>query len=147
MIQPQSIIVPGFWCWPQKHGRVTEGWSLPLKKFEGSVYKSYENSIRLGFCCKPLSMLYRGQARSRWQWLDHHEAECASWSSAVSEAIWLSGVMEDLQLKRSSDLVVLFEDNQGAIGMAKNCESKRSNHKDIKHHFIRDYIANGRVAV
>lgn len=75
------------------------------------------------------------------------EAEYVSLSSAVSEAIWLSGVMADLQLKRPSDPVVIFEDNQGAIGMAKNCESKRSKHIDIKHHFIRDHIANGRVAV
>ncbi|XP_065084611.1 uncharacterized protein LOC135706866 [Ochlerotatus camptorhynchus] len=74
------------------------------------------------------------------------EAEYVSLSSAVSEVIWLPEVMEDLQLKRPADPVVI-EDNQGAIGMAKNCESKRSKHIDIKHHFIRDHIANGRVTV
>lgn len=75
------------------------------------------------------------------------EAEYIALSSAVSEAIWLSGILNDLNLKRSCDPVTIFEDNQGCIGMAKNCESKRSKHIDVKHHFIRDHVSNGSVKI
>lgn len=74
------------------------------------------------------------------------EAEYIALSSAVSEAVWLSGILDDLKLKNSSP-VTIYEDNQGCIGMAKNCESKRSKHIDVKHHFVRDHISNGNVRI
>lgn len=75
------------------------------------------------------------------------EAEYVALSSAVSEAVWLSGILDDLKLRSSSTPTTIYEDNQGCIGMAKNCESKRSKHIDVKHHFIRDHIFNGSVRV
>ncbi|XP_055645374.1 uncharacterized protein LOC129781891 [Toxorhynchites rutilus septentrionalis] len=76
-----------------------------------------------------------------------YEAEYIALSSSVSEAVWLSGILDDLKLKSSSVPVTIYEDNQGCIGMAKNCESKRSKHIDVKHHFIRDHISNGSVKI
>ncbi|XP_055522370.1 uncharacterized protein LOC129716562 [Wyeomyia smithii] len=75
------------------------------------------------------------------------EAEYVAVSSAVSEGIWIAGVLEDLELKKKDEAFIIFEDNQGCIGMARNFESKRSKHIDIKHHFLRDHIANGRLRI
>lgn len=67
-------------------------------------------------------------------------------SAAVSEAIWLRGLLVDLGVQ-FTEPTKIFEDNRGCIGMATNLECKRSKHIDIKHHFIRDYIAEGTIDV
>lgn len=56
------------------------------------------------------------------------------------------GLLDDLGLKTVKP-VPIFEDNRGCIGMAKNLESKRAKHIDIKHHFVRDHIATGDLTV
>ena len=74
------------------------------------------------------------------------EAEYVSLSAGVQEAIWLRGIMEDLH-QIENEATTIYEDNHGCIGMAKNCESKRAKHIDIKHHFIRDHVANGNIQI
>lgn len=73
------------------------------------------------------------------------EAEYVALSAAASEAVWLAGVLNDLGEKMEP--VTIFEDNRGCIGMAKNAESKRVKHIDIKHHFLRDLVAAGKILV
>ncbi|KXJ69879.1 hypothetical protein RP20_CCG025545 [Aedes albopictus] len=75
------------------------------------------------------------------------EAEYVALSAAVSEEVWLAGVLEDLKCKPSTALVIIFEDNRGCIGLAKNAESKRIKHLDIKHHFIKDHVAAGTIKI
>lgn len=74
------------------------------------------------------------------------EAEYVALSAAAAEAIWLAGLLGDLGMKTVKP-VPIFEDNRGCIGMAKNLESKRAKHIDIKHHFVRDHIATGDLTV
>lgn len=73
------------------------------------------------------------------------EAEYVALSAAASEAIWLTGILEDLNITVKP--VVIHEDNRGCIGMAKNRETKRSKHIDVKHHFIRDHVEEGRLLI
>lgn len=75
------------------------------------------------------------------------EAEYVALSSAVSEAIWLGGLLEDLKCKSKAEAIPIFEDNRGCIGLARNMESKRIKHIDIKHHFLRDHVAAGTVTI
>ncbi|KXJ79603.1 hypothetical protein RP20_CCG000255 [Aedes albopictus] len=75
------------------------------------------------------------------------EAEYVALSAAVSEGVWLAGVLEDLKCKPSTAPVIIFEDNRGCIGLAKNAESKRIKHLDIKHHFIKDHVAAGTIKI
>ena len=75
------------------------------------------------------------------------EAEYVALSAAATEALWLSGILEDLKMKDPKAPVELREDNQGCIGMARNPETKRSKHIDIKHHFIRDHVAAGHLTI
>lgn len=73
------------------------------------------------------------------------EAEYIAMSSCVSESIWLSGLMGDLGEVKLIYPVPIFEDNQGAIAMAKKEETKRAKHIDVKFHFIREAVTAGRI--
>lgn len=74
------------------------------------------------------------------------EAEYVALSCDAAEAIWLTGILGDLGVKQIEP-VTMFEDNHGCIGMAKNLESKRAKHIDIRYHFVRDHVAEGKLDV
>ncbi|XP_037807715.1 secreted RxLR effector protein 161-like [Lucilia sericata] len=74
------------------------------------------------------------------------EAEYVALSSAVSEAIWLRGILQDLDILKN-ETITINEDNRGCICMANNVKSKRSKHIDIRHHFIRDNVEKGVVKI
>ena len=65
------------------------------------------------------------------------EAEYVAANDAVREAVWLRLLLEELGLKQQG-ATLLWQDNQGAIAIAKNPEShSRTKHIDVKHHYIR----------
>ncbi|KXJ81693.1 hypothetical protein RP20_CCG018328 [Aedes albopictus] len=72
------------------------------------------------------------------------EAEYVALGAGVTEAVWLAGLLDDLGIPNALP-VTIYEDNRGCIGMARNLESKRAKHIDIKHHFIRDHVAAGNI--
>ena len=75
------------------------------------------------------------------------EAEYIALGSATQEAIWLCRLMTDLNINQAKPMVIR-EDNQGAIAMAKNpVGHKRTKHIDIKHHFIREAIHAGTIVL
>lgn len=46
------------------------------------------------------------------------------------------------------EAVKIYEDNQGAIALAKNPEfHKRSKHIDIRYHFVREKVEDGQVVL
>ena len=68
------------------------------------------------------------------------EAEYAALSSATLEAVWLRRLMEDLGRQKDAPPTV-YEDNQGAIELAKNAKyHNRTKHIDICHHFVRERV-------
>ena len=63
--------------------------------------------------------------------LSTSEAEYVALSIATKEAIWLSRLLQDLQASMKVP-VVMMEDNQGTIALAKNTISlNRAKHIDI----------------
>ena len=75
------------------------------------------------------------------------EVEYVALGSATQEAIWLRRLMTDLNVSQVNPTVIR-EDNQGAIAMAKNpVGHKRTKHIDIKHHFIREAVHDGTIAL
>ena len=73
------------------------------------------------------------------------EAEYMALASATQEAIWLQQLLTDLKSKPNGSMLI-FEDNQAAICMAKNAQYHgRAKHIDIKYHFIREHIAKATV--
>jgi hypothetical protein len=75
------------------------------------------------------------------------EAEYMAVSAAVQEAIWLRNLLSELGFQQKLPTTI-FEDNQGCIKMAENpVINPRSKHIDLRHHYIRERVADGSVAL
>ncbi|XP_062700537.1 uncharacterized protein LOC134284937 [Aedes albopictus] len=59
----------------------------------------------------------------------------------------VNNIFEDLKLVRPGTAFILFGDNRGCIAMITNTEIKRVKHIDVKHHFLRDHVAQGRLQI
>lgn len=79
-------------------------------------------------------------------------------TQAAKEAIWLSGLLEELHPSVANEIpalgapvyclvaTVIYCDNQGAQALARNPTSHaRSKHIDIQHHFVRDKVQDGTI--
>ena len=75
------------------------------------------------------------------------EAEYMALAQAAKEAIWLRALARALGFPQNAPTLI-FEDNQGAIKLAKNpVLHARTKHIDVRHHFIREAIGCHQVAV
>uniref|UniRef100_A0AAV1TIP8 Polyprotein n=1 Tax=Peronospora matthiolae TaxID=2874970 RepID=A0AAV1TIP8_9STRA len=75
------------------------------------------------------------------------EAEYMSLYSATQEAIWLRGLLKDLNYC-AKNATTIFQDNQGCIALAKNpVYHSRTKHIDIKFHFLREKVASAVIAL
>ena len=75
------------------------------------------------------------------------EAEYISQTHAAKEAVWLRNFVVELQGKPQGLLTMLCN-NQGAIALSKDnkCHS-RTKHIDLRHHFIREAVDEGKINV
>ncbi len=72
------------------------------------------------------------------------EAEYVALSQAAQECVWLRRLLSDLGMDVSP--VMILEDNQGAIAIAKNpVDHSRTKHIDIRYHYIRECVQNGQI--
>ena len=77
--------------------------------------------------------------------LSSTEAEYMSLAAAVHEVIWLKRMLSSLKIYPNSK-VKIYQDNQGAIALAKNpIFHQRTKHIDIKYHFVREKVESGDV--
>lgn len=67
------------------------------------------------------------------------EAEYIAAASAISEALWLKKLFSDIGIPLTSPTPIM-EDNQGCLFIAKNPETKRSKHVDVKYHMVRENV-------
>jgi hypothetical protein len=76
--------------------------------------------------------------------LSSTEAEVIATTEAIKEAIWLQGLMKELNVITSC--ASIFVDNQSAIYLCKDpILHDRSKHIDVKLHYIREILASGIV--
>ena len=88
----------------------------------------------------PISWLSKKQATVA---LSTSEAEYVSVSAATQEAVWLRRLLTDIQAIPEGPTVIM-EDNQGAIGIAKNpIQHARTKHIDIRYHYVREALQQG----
>ena len=79
--------------------------------------------------------------RQRTVALTSTEAEYLALSSAAQETMWLRKLLSNLGYEQNEP-TVLYEDNQGAIALAKNpTNHARTKHIDIRHHYIRQEVS------
>jgi hypothetical protein len=75
------------------------------------------------------------------------EAEYMAASAASYQAVWLSRLLGEVIGEEPKNIKLLV-DNQSAIALCKNpVHHERSKHIDIRFHFIRKYIEDGKVEV
>lgn len=77
--------------------------------------------------------------------LSSAEAEYASLTKVVTEAIWLRGLLRDLG-QRVADPTIIHEDNQACIRVAESDKpTRRMKHVDVRFHFVKNEIDAGIV--
>lgn len=72
------------------------------------------------------------------------EAEYVAACCATQELIWLNKILHDMKVNLTLP-IVMYEDNQGCIFLAKNSETKRSKHIDVKWHYLRNCVTEGQI--
>ena len=72
------------------------------------------------------------------------ETEYMAMTKAIKEAIWLHGLVEDLEIYQEH--VSIFCDSQSAIYLAKNqVYHSQTKHIDVRFHFVREIIDEGYI--
>ena len=76
------------------------------------------------------------------------EAEYVAMASAAQESVWLRQLIAELTNSIAEAPTLIYEDNQSVIAMTKNPQYHGgAKHIDIKHHFIRQQVAQGTIAL
>ncbi|KAG5456991.1 MAG: hypothetical protein BJ554DRAFT_3113 [Olpidium bornovanus] len=76
------------------------------------------------------------------------KAEFVSGSMAAQEITWLRAIRGAIDGDANRTATTLYIDNNGAIELAKAVKtSRRSKHIDIRYHHLRQYAADGAIAV
>ena len=79
--------------------------------------------------------------------LSSMEAEYMAACAATQEALWLSMLLEQMNIQLSKP-IILNEDNKSCIEFSKNPGNhQRSKHIDTKYHFVRERVAAGDIAL
>ena len=80
--------------------------------------------------------------------LSSTEAEYVSLADCVKEILFLRQVLQFLRPDAQTMGIVVYEDNDGAIQLAKNpASSGRTKHIDGRHHFLGDICREGKVRI
>jgi len=80
--------------------------------------------------------------------LSSTEAEYIALVQAAKELLWIQQLLEDLGITNVINRNIIYEDNQGAIALAKNPEyHARTKHIDIQYHFIRECVEKGKITL
>jgi hypothetical protein len=78
--------------------------------------------------------------------LSSTEAEYMAITEAIKEAIWLKAFVGEMSSFEGP--ITVFCDNQSAIHLTKDrMYHEKTKHIDIRYHFVRDVISEGKVAV
>lgn len=74
------------------------------------------------------------------------EAEYVAACQAVQESIWVEKLLTDLDIEVKYPIEI-NEDNFGCVMISKNPETKRTKHIDVKFHFLRNLVWEGRYVL
>jgi hypothetical protein len=75
------------------------------------------------------------------------EAEYVAATTAACQGIWLARLLGEIKIEEAKAMV-LNVDNKSAISLSKNpVFHDRSKHIEIRYHFIRECVENGKVQI
>ena len=97
------------------------------------------------YCRGPILWFSRTQ---RCVTLSSTEAEYVALAECLKEVLFVRQILEFLRPDVDYGATTLFEDNEGAVQLAINpLSSTRTKHIDVRYHFIRDKVREGKVDV
>lgn len=117
------------------HGYSDASWGelKHRKSTTGYCFKSYMNLLS----CKT--------AKQKTVSLSSTDAEYVALSTASQEDIWLKRLLDEFGITNGEGSFVINIDNQGAKYIAEQLETRRPKHIELKYHFIRQQIQDGRI--
>ena len=76
------------------------------------------------------------------------EAEYVSLSLQTQQCLYLMQLAKSLRLKTDTSQLVIYEDNQSTIKLAKDwVYRKRTKHIDVKYHLVRHHVIGGSISL
>ncbi|KAG9442590.1 hypothetical protein H6P81_018444 [Aristolochia fimbriata] len=109
---------------------------------DASMYRSMIRSLLYLTASRPDISYSVGNSIS----LSTAEAEYIAAGSCCGQLIWMSQMLADYGI--SSGALIVYCDNTSAINILKNpVPHSRTKHIDIRHHFIRDLVEDGKVVL
>jgi hypothetical protein len=126
--------------------------NLDLKATVDSSYANHPDrtsqfgyTIHLGSLSNP--PILSKSKKSKCVSLSSTEAEYVAIADACKDVQWYHQLQSELGFK-SSQPTQLYEDNQSTIAILQNGNDKgRTKHIDIRHHYIRNMLANKEIAI
>lgn len=101
------------------------------KSYSGFLFQYSGGTI--GWAC-------RKQSCTAWS---NCEAEYVAMAEASRELLWIRKLLKDFNVELTGP-ISMYEDNQSAIKMVKNGESRnKTKHVDVKYHFVTDLTRKG----
>jgi hypothetical protein len=99
-------------------------------------------------------LFYLGSCPVTWQSqkqkvvaLSSCEAEYIAGTTAACQGVWLAQLLAELKSKQRAAFILKM-DSQSAIALSKNpVFHDRSKHIDVRYHFIRECIGNGKMDI
>lgn len=108
--------------------------NVDRKSVSGFLFKIYGNTVK---------WVTRKQTSVA---LSSTEAELNALCTCVTDGLWLSKILSDLNV--TVDVIYVHEDNQGCLKILKNpMNNRRVKHVDIKYKFVCDKINSGEIVV
>lgn len=136
--------------------KTTEQYGLKFTKSNSNIHitsyvdSDFANNISdrksiTGFLIKMnTNLIYWKTKKQSVVSLSSAESEYIALSFCVTENLFLAQMLSEI-LNNDVYPIRIFEDNQSCIKMASTLESKRTKHIDIRHHFLRDCIAEKQI--
>ena len=74
------------------------------------------------------------------------EGEYLAMGQTTREALWIQELMQSLCLLGANEPVIVFSDSKGALDLSKTTKHHdRTKHINVRHHFLRQHVEEGRV--
>lgn len=77
--------------------------------------------------------------------LSSTEAEYYALGDCLIESLFVQKLLKDIFIY--SNVINIYEDNQGTIKIAQTLETKRSKHYDVKYSFVKDMVMKGSIKI
>ncbi|GBP10776.1 Copia protein [Eumeta japonica] len=127
------------------YSKIKQGSSL-CGYSDASWGEAEDRKSTTGYCFKSFGNLLSWRAtKQKTISLSSTEAEYVALSTAAQEGVWLKRLLNEYEVSSKDEIFDMYVDNQGAKCIAEQLETRRSKHIELKYHFIRQQVQDGKI--